>query len=137
MLTYFLMHLASSMIRACSRRQGGSSDGEKQVILQTLTVSQWAWKVFPVAAASGLEVRPTALELQNSSSDVKPHLEWFVFYSCLAEGVGVYSYYLYVVYPGVGLPNRFLVKLKQKKSIVYWYTTHLRYLLRYRLASRL
>lgn len=57
MLTYFIMHLASSLIRQCSRRQGGSPGGEKQVLLQTLTFSQWAWKVFPVAAASGLEVR--------------------------------------------------------------------------------
>ena len=56
MLTYFLMHLASSFIRACSRRQGGGSEEEKQVLLQTLSRSQWFWKVFPVAAASGLEV---------------------------------------------------------------------------------
>lgn len=109
MLTYFLMHLASSLIRACSRRQGGSSDGE-QVILQTLSLSQWAWKVFPVAAASGLEVRPTALGLQYQIYGVKPHLNDLFFILTWRRGLVCIIPIIVFIVPWVGSPKYFLEK---------------------------
>ena len=66
-LTYLIMHLASLSIRWFSARRGGSVDYvdadevragrfNYKPLLQQLTWNQWVWKVFPVAAASGLEV---------------------------------------------------------------------------------
>lgn len=57
MTTYFLMHLASTFMRRRWRRRG-LLEGEGQLLVQHLTRTQWAWKVLPVAAASGLEVSP-------------------------------------------------------------------------------
>ena len=46
-------------------RAGGS---DYKPLVQELTLQQWAWKVFPVAAASGLEV---------STAEVWPQSERF------------------------------------------------------------
>lgn len=53
------MHLFSLSIRALLNRQGVVDEAEAEdrvFLVQQLTYRQWAWKVFPVAAASGLEV---------------------------------------------------------------------------------
>lgn len=59
-LTYLTMHLVSLSIRTWLRYQGveeGEGGGDASHLVQRLSRQQWAWKVFPVAAASGLEVR--------------------------------------------------------------------------------
>lgn len=63
-LTYLIMHLASLSIRRVlidNDNDIGLVDeegaGNRGALVQQLSWHQWAWKVFPVAAASGLEVR--------------------------------------------------------------------------------
>ncbi|CAM9260288.1 unnamed protein product [Scytosiphon promiscuus] len=67
-LTYLIMHLASLSIRARLRQKEAVDEGrggiDRSPLLQQLSWRQWAWKVFPVAAASGLEVGTSTLGLQ-------------------------------------------------------------------------
>ncbi|CAN0273630.1 unnamed protein product [Ectocarpus sp. 6 AP-2014] len=66
-LTYLIMHLVSLSIRTWLRHRGveeGGGGGDASHLVQRLSWHQWAWKVFPVAAASGLEVGTSALGLK-------------------------------------------------------------------------
>eukprot|EP00903_Cladosiphon_okamuranus_P012888 g12035.t1 len=66
-LTYMIMHLASLTLRGVVARLGlvdEARSGGANLLVQQLTWHQWAWKVFPVAAASGLEVGTSTLGLQ-------------------------------------------------------------------------
>ncbi|CAN0496804.1 unnamed protein product, partial [Ectocarpus sp. 12 AP-2014] len=66
-LTYLIMHLVSLSIRTWLRHRGveeGDNGGNASHLVQRLSWHQWAWKVFPVAAASGLEVGTSALGLK-------------------------------------------------------------------------
>lgn len=76
-LTYLIMHLASLSIRARLRRKEaveGGGGGDRNPLLQQLSWRQWAWKVFPVAAASGLEVSSVCRqEQQRRQFALSPH----------------------------------------------------------------